>query len=164
MHLHNQVMFHPSTLADRVTQTAMPETSPAPLPSIAPALEYVGDFGEALSFCWLRFLLGVAEAGFFPGIVLYLTYWIPSKRRASVLAAFLTATAVSGIIGNPLAGALMKMEGVLNLRGWQWLFLLEGIAPVLMGAATLLLLPNRPRDAHWLAPSDREWLERELAR
>src|SRR5204863_229354 len=81
----------------------------------------------------------VAEAGFFPGIVLYLTYWIPSKRRAGVLAAFLTATAVSGIIGNPLAGALMKMDGLLHLGGWQWWFLLEGIAPVRLGAATLLL-------------------------
>src|SRR3954453_16026566 len=90
------------------------------------------------TFCWLRFGLGVAEAGFFPGIVLYLTYWIPARRRAGVLAAFLTATAVSGIIGNPLAGLLMKMDGFMNLRGWQWLFLLEGITPVMMGAATLM--------------------------
>ena len=82
---------------------------------------------SATSFYWLRFLLGVAEAGFFPGIVLYLTYWIPSKQRSAVMAAFLTATAVSGIIGNPLAGVLMKMDGIGNLRGWQWLFLLEGI-------------------------------------
>ncbi len=69
---------------------------------------------SAVSFYWLRFLLGVAEAGFFPGIVLYLTYWIPSKQRSAVLAAFLTATAVSGIVGNPLAGLLMKMDGIAN--------------------------------------------------
>ena len=69
------------------------------------------------SFCALRFLLGVAEAGFFPGIVLYLTYWIPSRRRAGVLAWFLTSTAIAGIIGNPLAGALMKMNGIGGLHG-----------------------------------------------
>lgn len=111
----------------------------------------------------LRFLLGAAEAGFFPGIVLYLTYWIPERRRASVLAWFLTATAVSGMVGNPLAGVLMKMEGLLNLHGWQWLFLIEGMAPVLLGAATLAFLPDRPAKAKWLPEADREWLERELA-
>jgi ACS family tartrate transporter-like MFS transporter len=119
---------------------------------------------SAASFYWLRFLLGVAEAGFFPGIVLYLTYWIPSKQRSAVMAAFLTATAVSGIVGNPLAGVIMKMDGIGNLRGWQWLFLLEGIAPVLLGAATLLWLPDRPANAKWLSTEDREWLEGELAR
>ena len=119
---------------------------------------------SAATFYWLRFLLGVAEAGFFPGIVLYLTYWIPSKQRSAVLAAFLTATAVSGIVGNPLAGLLMKMDGIANLRGWQWLFLLEGILPVLLGVATLMFLPDRPAKARWLSTTDREWLEHELAR
>ncbi|CAN5604423.1 MFS transporter [soil metagenome] len=111
----------------------------------------------------LRFLLGAAEAGFFPGIVLYLTYWIPERRRASVLAWFLTATAVSGVVGNPLAGALMKLDGQLNLHGWQWLFLIEGIAPVMLGVATLVLLPDRPAKAKWLTPAEREWLAGELA-
>ena len=118
----------------------------------------------ATSFYWLRFLLGVAEAGFFPGIVLYLTYWIPSKQRSAVMAAFLTSTAVSGIVGNPLAGVLMKMDGIANLRGWQWLFLLEGIAPVLLGVATLMFLPDRPAKARWLSSEDRDWLASELAR
>ena len=118
----------------------------------------------ATSFYWLRFLLGVAEAGFFPGIVLYLTYWIPSKQRSAVMAAFLTSTAVSGIVGNPLAGVLMKMDGIANLRGWQWLFLLEGIAPVLLGVATLMFLPDRPAKARWLSSEDRDWLANELAR
>ncbi len=117
----------------------------------------------AYSLYVLRFLLGAAEAGFFPGIVLYLTYWIPERRRASVLAWFLTATAVSGIVGNPLAGVLMKMDGLLALHGWQWLFLIEGIAPVILGVVTLLLLPDRPIKAKWLSTSDREWLEGQLA-
>jgi MFS transporter, ACS family, tartrate transporter len=116
------------------------------------------------SFYWLRFLLGAAEAGFFPGIVLYLTYWIPSRRRASVLATFLTATAVSGIVGNPLAGILMKMEGIANLHGWQWLFLLEGIIPILLGVITWFILPDRPSQARWLTPPEKEILENELAR
>src|SRR5581483_11615682 len=89
------------------------------------------------SFYGLRFALGVAEAGFFPGIVLYLTYWVPAKQRAQILAAFLTSTALSGVIGNPLAGALMKLNGIGGLHGWQWLFLLEGIPPVLLGIAIL---------------------------
>ncbi len=116
------------------------------------------------SFYWLRFLLGAAEAGFFPGIVLYLTYWIPSRRRASVLATFLTATAVSGIVGNPLAGILMKMEGIANLHGWQWLFLLEGIIPILLGVVTWFILPDRPSQARWLTAPEKEILENELAR
>src|SRR5262249_14138708 len=102
------------------------------------------------SFCWLRFALGVAEAGFFPGIVLYLTYWVPSAKRAKALAAFLTSTALSGIVGNPLAGVLMKLEGLANLHGWQWLFLIEGIVPVFIGFVVLALLPDKPAQAKWL--------------
>jgi D-galactonate transporter len=118
----------------------------------------------AHSFYWLRFLLGAAEAGFFPGIILYLTYWIPSRHRASVMAAFLTSTAISGIIGNPLAGILMKMDGILNLHGWQWLFLLEGLLPVGLGVVTWILLPDRPIHAKWLSEDDRAWIEQELDR
>src|SRR5436305_9952995 len=111
------------------------------------------------SFYALRFTLGVAEAGFFPGIVLYLTYWIPARQRAQTLAAFLTSTALSGVIGNPLAGALMKLDGVAGLHGWQWLFLLEGIPPVLLGIAILIfpLLPDRPVHARWLSDDERPW-------
>jgi ACS family tartrate transporter-like MFS transporter len=118
------------------------------------------------SFYTLRFTLGVAEAGFFPGIVLYLTYWVPAKQRAKTLAAFLTSTALSGVIGNPLAGALMKLDGLAGLHGWQWLFLLEGIPPVLLGIAILILplLPDRPSEARWLSASERQWIEDELAR
>ncbi|HSV12928.1 MAG TPA: MFS transporter [Tepidisphaeraceae bacterium] len=118
------------------------------------------------SFYALRFTLGVAEAGFFPGIVLYLTYWVPAKQRAQTLAAFLTSTALSGVIGNPLAGALMKLDGIAGLHGWQWLFLLEGIPPVLLGIAILIfpLLPDRPIHARWLSDDERRWISEQLAR
>jgi ACS family tartrate transporter-like MFS transporter len=120
---------------------------------------------SARTFYALRFLLGVAEAGFFPGVVLYLTHWIPAARRARTLALFFTSVAVSGAIGNPIAGGLMKLDGVASLHGWQWLFLLEGIPPVLLGIAILKanLLPDRPADAPWLTPPQQQWLEAELA-
>ncbi len=111
----------------------------------------------ARSFYLLRFLLGVAEAGFFPGIILYLTYWVPSRYRSSVMAAFLVSTALSGIVGNPLAGLLLKMDGIAGLRGWQWLFLLEGLLPIVMGLVTLAILPDRPSQAKWLATAG-EWI------
>jgi len=120
----------------------------------------------AHSFYALRFLLGAAEAGFFPGIVYYLTNWVPARRRARILAIFLTATAVSGLVGNPLAGSLMKLDGCGGLRGWQWLFLLEGVPPVLLGAGILLfnLLPDTPHLAAWLTDEQRRWIADELAR
>jgi ACS family tartrate transporter-like MFS transporter len=115
------------------------------------------------SFYLLRFLLGVAEAGFFPGIIFYLTYWFPARERARAYAWFLAAIPVCGVIGGPLSGALLGLDGWLGLRGWQWLFLLEGIPSVLVGVAVLWLLPDRPRDARWLPPADRVWLEEQLA-
>ncbi|HTL28596.1 MAG TPA: MFS transporter [Tepidisphaeraceae bacterium] len=119
---------------------------------------------NATSFYILRFLLGVAEAGFFPGIVLYLTYWIPSSRRAGVLAAFLISTAVSGLVGNPLAGLLMKMDGLGGLHGWQWLFVIEGLMPISLGAVTFVILPDKPKDAKWLSADEVNWIEAELSR
>ena len=115
------------------------------------------------SFYLLRFLLGVAEAGFFPGIIFYLTYWYPTRERARAYAWFLAAIPVCGVIGGPISGALLGLDGWLGLRGWQWLFLLEGIPSVLVGFAVLRLLPDRPRDARWLPPEEAEWLERRLA-
>jgi ACS family tartrate transporter-like MFS transporter len=111
------------------------------------------------SFYALRFLLGVAEAGFFPGIIFYLTYWYPAQARARTYAWFLAAIPVCGVIGGPVSGALLGLDGRLGLQGWQWLFLLEGIPSILVGLAVLWLLPDRPRDAHWLLPSERAWLE-----
>ena len=114
------------------------------------------------SFYLLRFLLGVAEAGFFPGIIFYLTYWYPARERARAYAWFLAAIPVCGVIGGPISGALLGLDG-LGLRGWQWLFLLEGIPSVLVGFAVLWLLPDRPRDARWLSPAERTWIEERLA-
>jgi len=110
----------------------------------------------------LRFLLGVAEAGFFPGIIYYLGYWIPRRYRAKAAALFLTSTALSGVIGGPLAGTLMKMDGFRGLAGWRWLFLLEGIPAVILGVVTLFRLEDRISDAGWLAPADRKWLSRRM--
>ena len=114
------------------------------------------------SFYALRFLLGVAEAGFFPGIIFYLTGWFPARERARAYAWFLAAIPVCGVIGGPVSGALLGLDGRLGLRGWQWLFLLEGIPSILVGIAVLRLLPDRPRDARWLPPEERAWLERQL--
>ncbi|MDP9172546.1 MAG: MFS transporter [Planctomycetota bacterium] len=118
------------------------------------------------SFYALRFLLGLAEAGFFPGIVFYLTYWIPVRQRARALALFLTATAISGAIGNPLAGLLLKLDGLAGLHGWQWLFILEGVPPIVLGILILSssALPDCPADAAWLSAEQVKWIEDELAR
>jgi MFS family permease len=118
------------------------------------------------SFYFLRLMLGIAEAGFFPGIVLYLTYWVTSSHRTRAMAAFLTSTAISGLVGNPLGGMLMKLDGACGLHGWQWLFLIEGIIPVLLGVSILLfpILPDKPAKASWLSPEEKDWIERALAR
>jgi ACS family tartrate transporter-like MFS transporter len=118
------------------------------------------------SFNALRFLLGLAEAGFFPGIVLYLTYWIPARKRARTLALFLTATALSGVIGNPLAGELLRLDGIGGLHGWQWLFILEGVPPVVLGVFILAsnILPDRPGKAAWLSADQAQSIEDELNR
>ncbi len=109
------------------------------------------------TFYFLRFLLGVAEAGFFPGIILYLTYWFPGARRAKMVALFMTAIAISNVIGSPVSGAIMQyMDGVNGWRGWQWLFLLEGIPSVIIGMLVIVLLPNGPRSAKWLTPQQQE--------
>lgn len=117
-----------------------------------------------VSFYAVRILLGIAEAGFFPGIILYLTYWFPARQRVRIMALFMTAVPFSGIVGNPLSGAIMQyMAGVGGLLGWQWLFLLEGLPSVLVGVAVLYLLPDGPRDAPWLKPDEQEWLAGQLA-
>jgi ACS family tartrate transporter-like MFS transporter len=114
------------------------------------------------SFYTLRFVLGAAEAGFFPGIILYLTRWFPAAERARAIALFMTATALAGVIGGPVSGLLLSMDGFGGLRGWQWLFLLEGVPAVILGIAVLAWLPDSPKDATWLEPAERDWLRARL--
>jgi MFS family permease len=115
------------------------------------------------SFYLLRFLLGAAEAGFFPGIILYLTYWYPAHRRARMVALFMSGVAVAGIVGGPLSGWIMKsFAGLHGLSGWQWLFLLEGLPSVLIGVWTLFYLDDGIRDARWLGEHDKQALERAI--
>ena len=116
-----------------------------------------------ISFYALRLLLGIAEAGFFPGIIFYLSEWFPSDARARAIARFMTAIPVSGMIGGPISGTLMGLSGRLGLTGWQWLFLLEGVPAVVLGVAVLRYLPDRPEGAAWLEPEQRRWLVERLA-
>ncbi|MDB5298663.1 MAG: major facilitator superfamily 1 [Phycisphaerales bacterium] len=116
------------------------------------------------SFYALRFLLGLAEAGFFPGVILYLTYWFPATRRARAVALFMTATAASGVVGSLISYKLLGLEGRGHLHGWQWLFLLEGLPAILLGIVVVLVLPNGPHDARWLDDAERSRLAELLAR
>ena len=111
----------------------------------------------------LRFLLGVAEAGFFPGMILYLTYWFPAAWRGRILSAFMVAIPVSSAIGSPVSTSILSMQAH-GLHGWQWMFLLEGTPAVLCGVAVLVFLRDGPRKAAWLTNEEKEWLENELAR
>ncbi|OEZ91829.1 MFS transporter [Duganella phyllosphaerae] len=116
------------------------------------------------TFYVLRFLLGAAEAGFFPGIILYLTYWYPAHRRARMVAVFMSGVAIAGVVGGPLSGWIMKaFDGEHGLSGWQWLFLLEGIPSVLLGIWTLFYLDDGIRDAKWLSEADKRVLEAAIA-
>lgn len=117
-----------------------------------------------VSFYVLRFLLGLAEAGFFPGIILYLSYWFPSSHRSAMIAVFMAAAPIAGFIGSPISGALMQLHGFLGLQGWQWLFLVEGAPAVVLGVITFRYLTDRPEDAGWLDPEEREWIANELLR
>lgn len=117
-----------------------------------PLPDMVGLPSNVFSLYALRFLLGVAEAGFFPGIILYLTYWYPAERRGKIIAVFMTGIAIANVIGGPLSGFLMEyLHGAGQWHGWRWLFIIEAVPSVIMGVITFLLLPNRPQDAHWLS-------------
>jgi ACS family tartrate transporter-like MFS transporter len=117
-----------------------------------------------VSFYAMRFLLGAAEAGFFPGMILYLSYWFPATERARAISRFMSAIPLSTVLGGPLSGALLKLNGVAGLKGWQWIFLVEGVPSVLLGVVTLFYLTNRPEQARWLLPTEREWLTERLRR
>ncbi|MDN7615931.1 MFS transporter [Burkholderia cepacia] len=115
------------------------------------------------TFYLQRLILGVAEAGFFPGIVLYLTYWFPAHRRGRMTTLFMSATAVAGIVGNMLSGWIMtNLDGFAALSGWQWTFVIEGLPTVVVGLAVHYLLPSRPNDARWLSPEEADAVLRGL--
>jgi len=114
-------------------------------------------------FYILRFFLGIAEAGSFPGLILYFSYWFPAAVRAKYGALLITATAASGLIGAPLAGLMLSMNGFLGWQGWQWLFLVEGLPSVLFGIALYFWLTDRPAHAKWLNDGEKAWLDRMLA-
>ena len=116
------------------------------------------------SFYAMRLLLGISEAGFFPGMILYLTYWFPSGERARAVAKFMTATSIAGVVGAPLSSFLLKLDGKAGLHGWQWLFLMEGVPTFLMGISVLFVLKNHPDDAGWLTEPEKKWLDEELER
>ena len=118
---------------------------------------------SASGFYTLRFLLGLAEAGFFPGVIFYLTRWFPARERARTIAAFMTAILIAGVIGGPISGALLTFDGVGGLAGWQWLFLLEGFPAVVLGVVVLAALTERPEDARWLSDAERAALVTSLA-
>lgn len=119
---------------------------------------------SASSFYLLRFLLGAAEAGFFPGIVLYLTYWYPSQRRARTTALFMTSLPLSGLIGNPISGwILQNMEGWHGLAGWRWMFFLEGLPSIVIGVIVLFVLKDRISDAPWLSTEQKTLLTERLS-
>jgi len=110
------------------------------------------------SFYILRFLLGVAEAGFLPGIIYYLANWYPVAARARAVSWFMSAIPLSIVIGGPFAGVLLEMNGLLGLKGWQWLFLIEGAPAVILGFVVLFYLTDTPEHARWLKPEERTWL------
>jgi sugar phosphate permease len=113
----------------------------------------------ATSFYLMRLLLGATEAGFFPGIVLFLTYWIPARKRAKVGAIFMTSIPLAGVIGQPLSSWIMEsLNGVCGLKGWQWIFIVEGIPTILLGCTVYFFLTEKPANAKWLSPAQREWL------
>src|SRR5215212_8821623 len=115
-----------------------------------------------VSFSICRFLLGAAEAGFFPGVILYLTYWFPKAYRARIVAMFMVAIPLSSFFGSPLSAALLTLDGMAGLRGWQWLLIAESIPAVLLGLAALAMLPSRPAEARFLTAEQKTWLEGRL--
>jgi ACS family tartrate transporter-like MFS transporter len=116
-----------------------------------------------MSFYVLRFLLGVAEAGFFPGVIYYLGLWYPGEQRARAIAAFMMGIPMAGLVGGPLSGLLLSLDGHGGLAGWQWLFLVEGLPAVMLGFVTWHVLSDGPEHARWLTPAERNWLQAELA-
>lgn len=127
---------------------------------VSVAMAFVRD---ATTFYVLRFLLGAAEAGFFPGLVYYLTQWFPARDRARAIALFMTGTAIAGVIGGPISSALLQVDGWLGLRGWQWLFVIEGVPALILAPIVWRRLAGSPAEATWLTAEQRAWLTETLA-
>lgn len=115
-----------------------------------------------MQFYVTRFLLGAAEAGFFPGIILYLTYWFPEKQRTRALGLFYFGVPVAMLIGNPLSGFLLQMHDMFGFHNWQWMYLVEGLMSVVVGVVAFFYLPNRPKDARWLDGAEKQALVEKL--
>ena len=116
-----------------------------------------------MSFYLFRFLLGVAEAGFFPGMIFYFTYWFPASYRAKIVSRFMIATPFTSMIGAPLSSWILGLDGYLGIAGWKWLFILEGTPTIILGFITWFYLTDRPAQAKWLEPEEREWLDNTIA-
>ena len=114
------------------------------------------------SFYLVRFLLGIAEAGFFPGIIFYLTLWFPAAYRARIIGYFMAAIPLSSVLGYPVSALLLELDGLAGLHGWQWLFIVEAVPAVILSAVVFYYLTDRPADAAWLAPEQRTWLANRL--
>jgi ACS family tartrate transporter-like MFS transporter len=128
-----------------------------------PAIARLTSIGNENSFYLLRILLGVAEAGFFPGIIYYLTLWFPTEYRARIVGYFMAAIPLSTVIGAPISGLLLYLHGGLGLAGWQWLFVIEAVPAIVLSGVVFFYLTDRPADAAWLAPDERTWLAERLA-
>ncbi|MDR3565786.1 MAG: MFS transporter [Negativicutes bacterium] len=115
------------------------------------------------SFLAMRFLLGVAEAGFFPGVILYLTYWFPARYRARIISRFMLAIPLSLAVGAPISTWIMELDGALGYQGWQWLFILEGVPAMLLPFAVWKYMPDGPHEASWLNEEEKRWITKELA-
>ena len=113
---------------------------------------------SSTSFYVMRFLLGVAEAGFFPGIILYLSYWFPARHRAGVIAMFMAAAPIAVAIGSPISAALLQMDGIWGFSGWQWMFVIEAIPAVILGFVVFFYMTDKPEKATWLKEDERNWL------
>ena len=114
-----------------------------------------------VSFYTMRFLQGSAEAGFFPGMILYMKHWFPASARARAVAWFMTANPIAGVVGSPISGALLGLHAA-PLAGWQWMFLMEGVPAILLGAAVFWTLADSPQEAQWLKNDERAWLREKL--
>jgi ACS family tartrate transporter-like MFS transporter len=116
----------------------------------------------ATSFLIIRFLLGAAEAGFFPGMILYLTYWFPAEYRGRVISTLFIAQPVANAVASIASAAILEMDGILGLKGWQWIFIIEALPAVLLGLFIFRVMTDRPAHAEWLAPEERDWLQTRL--